>query len=275
MTFYQAFISYALTLLLKQLHLLCLRKWDTENPVHVPPRDFTRHEIYEISFLLRQKGLPIELVTPILNYAECWMRTTYTCEGHDRFMGPNRYLRTAPIGTDGLTGLHPVKRLVFVMESLAGCWPHSPFHKNLTWFEARKGKSAVLDEEEEESDTKDSDYNERNAVDRFSRTLEREHQNQSIPSTTTTRTYWRQPSFRGLTPSWMTPGGRQFVRPTHTKENFHPWFISWAADDKDATGQWIRELKRGEAILLSVHCTGLAYMEVRSAKIEVYTAAIW
>lgn len=73
---------------------------------------FTRHEVYETSFVLRQKGLPVELVAPILNYAEYWMRTTSEREDHITVtQGEERYLQTAPIGADGLSGLKPVKKI--------------------------------------------------------------------------------------------------------------------------------------------------------------------
>lgn len=75
-------------------------------------RGFTRHEVYETSFVLRQKGLPVQLVAPILNYAEYWMRTTFEREDLITVtQGEERYLQTAPIGADGLSGLKPVKEI--------------------------------------------------------------------------------------------------------------------------------------------------------------------
>jgi hypothetical protein len=119
-------------------------------------REWTREEIYQAAFLLRQK-LPAELVPAILDYAECWFKTTSIMErdiqvteydlikrddgnGGTRDEGV-RYLFTDPIGMEGLSGLHPVRRVVFTIESndQGQSWDrdwHGTYDHSWTWFEA-------------------------------------------------------------------------------------------------------------------------------------------
>lgn len=225
---------------------------------------FTRHEIYETSFLLRQKGLPVELVAPILNYAKYWMCTTYEREqrisvaqdsrGCD---GDERYLHTAPIGADGLTGLNPVKTVVFSIESRDQGWSSYPedygtYRGSWTWFEARKGDSSILEIDEHGSELEG----------------EREGEQQDLHPDNDAR----EPA----EPLWQAQG-REIVRNIHAGKKWHRHIISWTANNNDdENGEWVQELKRGDVIVLSAHARfpGWANM-VRSAEIAVYTAAIW
>ncbi|KAE9978359.1 hypothetical protein EG327_007429 [Venturia inaequalis] len=226
-------------------------------------RGFTRHEVYETSFLLRQTGLPVELVAPILNYAEYWMRTTY--EREDRISvdqdfggqgGDERYLHTAPIGADGLTGLKPVKKVVFVIESRDQGWSsypddHGTYRGSWTWFEAKKGDSSILGDDEDGGESEGASDGEQQDL----------HPDNDA----------RDPA---ELPSQVQ--GREIVRNIHAGKNWHKHIISWAADDNDnEIGEWVRELKRGDVIVLSAHARFPGWANrVRSAKIAVYTAAI-
>jgi hypothetical protein len=117
--------------------------------------EWTRHEIYHIAFLMRQK-LPAELVPAILDHAEFWVKAT-TAREHDLAVtegdliqqddgdGGTReegvpYLFTDPIGMEGLTGLHPVRKVVFTIESRdqGYSWDqewHGTYQHSWTWFE--------------------------------------------------------------------------------------------------------------------------------------------
>lgn len=135
--------------------------WDVDESIfsdnnerQVPLRGFTHHEVSETGFLLRQTGLPTELVTPILNYAQYWVRNTYSREDilyvscDQVCMGNEIYLQTARIGADGLTGLKPVKRVAFVIETFD--YFLLPAYEDSKWFGARKGNSPILTNKEGE-----------------------------------------------------------------------------------------------------------------------------
>lgn len=137
---------------------------------HKQPQSWTRHDIYHAAFLLRQK-LPAELVPEILNHAEYWLKSSVSrdamvsvtqhslrpsSEGHAPTGLP--YLSTKPIGMDGLTGLHPVQKVVFTINSKDqghswdSAW-HGTYEHSWTWFEAtveENGASVDLGFEEGE-----------------------------------------------------------------------------------------------------------------------------
>jgi hypothetical protein len=137
---------------------------DTVRATHVM-RERTREEIYYTAFLLRQK-LPAELVPAILDHAECWVKTASIVERdlsvteidiikRDDGNGGTRdegvpYLFTDPIGMEGLSGLHPVRKVVFTIESSdqGYSWDrewHGTYNHSWTWFEA-----VVLEFDEED-----------------------------------------------------------------------------------------------------------------------------
>ncbi|TID24228.1 hypothetical protein E2P81_ATG02531 [Venturia nashicola] len=218
-------------------------------------RGFTRHEVYETCFLLRQKRLPAELAALILNHAQYWVDTTYQrgdgitiTQDFGGRGGDERYLHTAPIGADGLTGLRPVKRVVFTIESRDQGWSsypdeHGTYTGSWTWFEAQKGDPSILEEEEVASDGQQQDQHADNDA--------------------------RDPAELPLRPE-----GREIVRNIHAGKSWHKHVISWAADDEDH-GEWVREIRRGEVIILSAHARFPGWANrVKSAKITVYTAAI-
>jgi hypothetical protein len=116
----------------------------------------TREEIYHAAFLLRQK-LPAELVPAILDYAEFWVKTTSIMERdlnvresdlikRDDGIGGTieegvPYLFTDCIGMEGLSGLHPVRKVVFTLVSKdqGYSWDqewHETYEHSWTWFEA-------------------------------------------------------------------------------------------------------------------------------------------
>ncbi|QDS73669.1 hypothetical protein FKW77_002689 [Venturia effusa] len=223
-------------------------------------RGFTRHEVYETSFLLRQKGLPVELVAPILNHAEYWMRTAYgrhesisVAQDFGGRGGDEEYLRTAPIGDDGLTGLKPVRKVVFAVESRDQGWSsypddHGTYRGSWTWFEARRIDSSALEAGEGQGRRED------------------EEEEQEL-----------HPENDARDPAEISSRveGREILRNIHAGKNWHRHVISWAADDEGEDGEWVRGLKRGDAIILSAHARFPAWTNrVRNAKIAVYTAAI-
>jgi hypothetical protein len=196
---------------------------------------FTRHQVYETSFVLRQK-LPRELVVPILNYAECWMRSAYIREEEviveeGNFNGGNcRYLCSEPIGSDGLTGIRPVKKVVFVLESHDQGWSsypdnHGTYEDSWTWFEAQAVNAEAV--EDDGTCTDNPEDREQMAG----------HNDSRAP---------------GDLP-WLAGGGNQITRNIHARLDWHKHVIAWAADDEDADGKWVRELERGQVIILSAH----------------------
>jgi hypothetical protein len=99
--------------------------------------------IYHVAFILRQK-LPPELVPAILDYAELWMKHTTACHNQitvtehgfnsDRVRlgsGPTgqssrTYLSSATIGTEGLSGIRPVRKVMFTITSHDQGWSSYP-----------------------------------------------------------------------------------------------------------------------------------------------------
>jgi hypothetical protein len=194
---------------------------------------FTRHQVYETSFVLRQK-LPLELVTPILNYAEYWLRNTYACDEvvdvHQQNFnrGNCKYLCTTPIGNDGLSGIKRVKKVVFVTESKDQGWSsypddHGTYQGSWTWFEVRAGDAdAVEDNCEGNRDDREqmNGYNDSRAPEE---------------------------------PRWMAGEGREVTRNIHAGKGWHRHVITWAAADEDENGEWVRKLRKGQVIILSAH----------------------
>lgn len=139
---------------------------------------------------------------------------------------------------------------MFVIESRDQGWSsypddHGTYRGSWTWFEAKKGDASILGEEEGERNSEGQDL----------------HSDLNV----------RDPA---ELPSMVE--GREIVRNIHAGQLWHKHVISWAADDEDANGEWVRDMKRGDVIVLSAHARFPGWTNrVRNAKIAVYTAAIW
>lgn len=121
---------------------------------------------------------------------------------------------------------------------------HGTYRGSWTWFEVEKGDASILRGTEQEG----------------------EGEEQNLHPDNDARDPTSQPS---------SAKGQEIVRNIHAGKTWHKHIISWAADDEDATGKWVREIKRGDVIVLSAHARFPGWTNrVRSARIAVYTAAI-
>jgi hypothetical protein len=158
MSFLWYIVLPALSFLLLRRYLLHImsKQHDVDSQSNNQAPAWTREEIYHVAFLLRQK-LPAELVPTILDYAEYWVKTTSVMERDLDVRESNLvilddgnggtteegvpYLFTDPIGMEGLSGLHPVRKVVFTLVSRdqGFSWDqewHNTYDHSWTWFEA-------------------------------------------------------------------------------------------------------------------------------------------
>jgi hypothetical protein len=226
----------------------------------------TRTDIFHVAFLLQQK-LPPELVPPILDYAEYWLKSSVAImqdmEVSDiRILGRRSdyitpaatYLSTTPIGEVpgecengiALVGQHPVRKVVFTVESQDQGWSdylqdHGTERGSWTWFEA------VVREPDQ------SIYQD----------LLRAREE------TTYAQHWRDEAPE-------PPRGRRVCSNVHAGRRYRTKSVTWSVHDGDKeVEKWVAELKREQIVDLTVWAKYPGWRNrVRSARIEVYLAAV-
>ena len=198
------------------------------------------HDVYHVAFLLRQK-LPAELATEILDYAECWVKSSASCSYHmtvterDVLVGGDGqemrgvlYHTSALIsGTyEQLSALHPVRRVVFTISSRDQGWSdyrasHGTYNDSWSWFEAE-----VLN--------------------------------------------WGPDSEADAVPP------RRITCNIHAHGDYHTHVVEWNYDSDDADERaWVRRLRRGSKIGIDVWARYPGWTNsVRSANIDVYTRGV-
>ena len=118
-------------------------------------------DVYHTAFLLRQVLLP-ELVPPVLDHANYWIRSSSqrvekatvteraTRHASSQEQAGLHYLSSEPIGIEGLSRLHPVRKIRFTITSKDQGWSdyrqwHGTYQHSWTWFEATTRGRDVVD----------------------------------------------------------------------------------------------------------------------------------
>ena len=124
-------------------------------------------DVYHAAFLLQQVLLP-ELVPSVLDHAEYWIKSSSqrieraTVTQRSPRHPPSQeqaglhYLSSEPIGIEGLSGLHPVRKVRFTIRSKDQGWSdyrdlHGTYQSSWTWFEATTRGRDVVDDMPAES----------------------------------------------------------------------------------------------------------------------------
>jgi len=232
----------------------------SQSQVATMEESFSRHEIYHAAFLLRQK-LPPELVPEILDFAEYWLK--YSWSKHDAILVSEQqnherdgypYLSSGLIGEDGLSGRHPVRKVVFEITSRDQGWSdhsqdHDTYRGSWTWFEA------------------------------FAHDDEAERPSPIGRRTTSSSTATSVASdLEGIDPAPASPRApsRELTRNVHAGKEYKTHTITWSADSEDQEeAKWVRELKRGQVIVVTAHARFPGWANhLRSAKIDIFIAAV-
>lgn len=207
----------------------------------------TRKDIYHICFLLRQK-LPAELVVDILEYASCWLRSSVSIQ-HEVNVRDNglairpgdTYLSSLPIGECRSNTQNGV--------ALAGLHPVRRVEFTIT-----------------SRDQGWSSYSEDHGTERGSWTWF-----EALARDATEKTFQEHRAELGRNPR----EGEVVLRNIHAGTEWTTRTVTWFAHEDDKKSEWVRGLKRGQIVDLTVWARYPGWLnKIKDAKIDIYTAVI-
>lgn len=193
-------------------------------------------EIYHVAFLLRQK-LPPELVPSIIDFAQYWLRSEKSLRRHESIA--QRHLGRDDRGERGF--------MYLLSEPIAGDYMHQcslhPVRKIIFTLSSRdQGWSSFA----QDHGTRNNSWT------------------------------WFDAVVQDNTPDYATaPSSRRITTNIHAGQDWERQVITWSADSENDERDWLMSLRRGQRVGIEVWARYPGWTNrVRSAKIEIFTAAV-